>query len=74
MSLIDLDFFGCAIHVECMDRVAEALLNEIYCSFKRPAKNAQITYRISRDKLSGKLWITRDGESPEIARDGSDFI
>jgi hypothetical protein len=74
MSLIELCVFGCDIRVECFDEQAASFLTRIYRLFKHPIKKAEINYRIARESSSERLYIARNGASPEIARDWGDFI
>jgi len=74
MSPIELCVFGCDIRVECFDEQAASFLTRIYRLFKHPIKKAEISYRIARESSSERLYIARNGASPEIARDCGDFI
>src|SRR5882724_660601 len=74
MNVIELSVFDCDIRVECMDIQAESLLNSNYGWFKQPVEDAQITYRITRQRAAEGLLIARNGACLELARDDGDFL
>jgi hypothetical protein len=73
MAALHLEVLDCGVQIQCPDQDAHALLENIYRSFKRPIRQARVSYNIT-SRSPDDLFITRHGDCPVSARGLGDFI